>query len=466
MRRIAFLWAPVLGAGLLFACGGTGDRDAGTTAPPRAWPNSASPLIAPSPAAATASAPPPAAPVGPFPGPAIEQVTVEPAIRVRIRSAELNLTVRSEREVRVAGPGALTSQGKVFRYATPLSVARVDGSWLIRDGGGRSVRWRLPELLIECDLGGSLELGGVNYPRRLVLVPRVNPQQQETGRFDVVNHVPLETYLPGVIQKELYGSWPLETFKAQAVAARSYALWEKTIGADRHFDLESTQASQAYTGTATNPKATQAVAETRGQCLTWAGRVLPAFYSSSTGGTGQDALAAFPNRVEDLPPLHARDHGGWDADSPEYRWGPVVRSAATLSRRIAAWGKQESHAVAAMGQLARIEVATRSPLGRPVTFRLTDTSGRSYTLACELFRNACNYSAGGQLPLTKDQKLLSSHVEPVVAGGSVRFPSGRGYGHGVGMSQWGARTMAQAGHSYTAILGFYYPGAVVRVLYR
>ena len=387
---------------------------------------------------------------GPHLGPVVAALPREPAIRVRVQTRVREAVLTAETAVRVAGPREAAVPSKVYQFTTPLRIRRVEGHWELRDAAGRAMRWQLPQLLVECDEGGTIALGDKRYPRRLVLVPRTadtpGPALLEDGSFDVVNHVALETYLAGVIERELYGSWPLETFKAQAVAARSYAVWEQTIASDRHYDLESSTASQAYIGSASNPTAVRAVAETRGQFLTYRGRVVPAFYSSSTGGTGQDAVLAFPNRIEDLPPLRGRAHGAWDQDSPQWRWGPVQRDAATLTRRIAAWGRDQAHPVAELGRLSTIEVAGRNSVGRPAVYRLggVDKRGRavSFDLEAESLRVACNDTDNRRLPLPKGDRLLSSHLEVGVRGGSFTF-TGRGYGHGVGLSQWGAAPWAR-----------------------
>jgi len=481
MRRIAWLVVVkrvtggltvlALAAGLS-GCGGTGEPSSPTTPTARTWDRTG---LTPS---SSRASPPPAATHlggGPYPGPRVENIPREPALRVRVQTKAESLTIDAVRgnyegtsggestAVRVTGPRA--SGAKVYRYALPLSITLRDGAWVLRDAAGKGVRWRLPELLIECDDGEALQLGDRRYPRRLVLTPRQDAASSGVGWFDVVNHVPLETYLPGVIERELYASWPLQTFKAQAVAARSYALWEMTIGRGRHFDLESTTASQVYGGKASNPAALDAVRATRGQVIIFEGRVVPAFFSSSTGGLGQDALVAFPNRVDDIAPLRAREHGAWDQASPTYRWGPITRDRATLSRRIAGWGKRQKHAAAKLGPLQRIEVAARNRVGRPAQYVLTDTSGQRILLGCEMLRNASNFTREGEIPLDNQQKLRSSHFDVAVSGGQVRFVNGRGHGHGVGLSQWGARAMAEAGHGYAAILRFYYPGAQVQAIY-
>ncbi|MEM6855076.1 MAG: SpoIID/LytB domain-containing protein [Planctomycetota bacterium] len=451
-------------------CGGSADNPGSSSPAVRTWDRTPAEIRTPAnPASRSALASPAAVHLGggPYPGPRLEQVPREPALRVRVQTKVESLTIDpipgESTALRITG--SRDSGAKVYRYTLPLTVTLREGAWVLRDAGGRGVRWRLSKLLIECDDGEALKLGDKRYPRRLVLTPRQDAAASGAGLFDVVNHVPLETYLPGVIERELYANWTLETFKAQAVAARSYALWEMTIGRSRHYDLESTTASQVYGGKASNTTAIQAVRATRGQVIAYEGRVVPAFFSSSTGGLGQDALVAFPNRVEDIAPLRAREHGAWDRDSPTYRWGPIVRDTATLSRRIAAWGLRRQHAVEKLGPLQRIEVVARNRVGRPAQFALIDTSGRRVLIACEHLRNACNFTREGEIPLEKGQRLLSSHFDVAVSGGQVRFTTGRGHGHGVGLSQWGAQAMAKAGHGYTAILGFYYPGARVTTIY-
>jgi len=180
----------------------------------------------------------------------------------------------------------------------------------------------------------------------------------------------------------------------------------------------------------------------------------------------QDARYAFPNRVEDIAPLRGREVGGWDAACPRYRWGSFTRHTATLSRRIAAWGRANKHAVAALNTLRVIEISETSPTGRPARFTLTDSTGRRYDLPPESFRFACNYRGAGMPAIAKDRLLYSSDVQATVAGGVVRFTGGQGFGHGVGLSQWGAQAMALAGHPHPAILAFYYPGSRLERAYR
>ena len=272
----------------------------------------------------------------------------------------------------------------------------------------------------------------------------------------MVNHVQLERYLPGVLDRELYSHWHPQTYQSQAIAARSYAAARLARTQRRHFDLEATQASQVYGGTTGNRKALLAVRETRGMVLTYSETVVPAYYSSCSGGAGQDAVVAFPD-APDMAPLRGRDHGVWGQDCPLFRWGPIKRDRGRLSRRLAAWGRHNAHPIGDLKHIGAIDIAARNSVQRPTKFRIRDAQGDMYELGPEFFRYAVNFRGPGAPPLSAKAKLPSSHVSAVVDGQQVRFVDGRGFGHGVGMDQFGAEAMARRGHTAPAILSFYYP---------
>jgi stage II sporulation protein D len=392
-------------------------------------------------------------------GPVLDTIDAQPAVRVRIVAGAANIAIGCDVAVTI-GPANRTSNPTRPRSFKPtLSIRYQEGAFIIHSVG-QSVRWALPVLRIDAPGSHTLSLGGRRYPRTLVIVPAAD------GRHvDVVNHLPLEQYLPGVLDHELYGSWHEQTFRAQAIAARSYAIWERHLKPQRHYDLEATTASQVYGGKVQNPKAIAAVKSTRGQVLVFEGRVLPAFYSSCVGTIGQDAAIAFPEVAPNIAPLRSGKRGPWDNQSPHYRWGAIYRSRVTLIRRLAAWGKANSHDVAKLRNIVAIGVSHRNAAGRPARFRVTDGSGRTFALAAESFRFACNYQAA-QLPrLNKKQQLKSSHVDVAIAGKQIAFTNGRGFGHGVGLSQWGAQALAARGYKASAILNFYYPGAQIRTAY-
>lgn len=419
---------------------------------------------------------PVAAPLGDQPvirvGPPVVAVRTEPQMRVRIGWGETSTKITAAGGAGGLRIGPPQDWNAARTFASPVTVSRRGGEFILTTGDGQSLAWALPVLRIEAATDGIYGVGvdGVEYPHLLMLhgVREADAQGRPTGKwlnsFDVVNHVDLEAYLPGVLDKELYKAWHPTTFKAVAIAARSYALFSARKFAARHYDLEAGQASQAYNGRVSNAKAIDAARETRGQVLSWDGSVLPAYYSAASGGVGQDAVYAFPDGA-DIPPLRGRVQGGWDAQCRFYRWGPVARGKTELSRRIAEWGRLTGHPVAALREITAIQVTAQSSAGRPAQFTLTDSAARRYALRPEDFRFACNQEGAGQPKLSETQTLKSSHVTVQIAGDTVRFIDGKGFGHGVGLSQWGAQAMAEKGYDADAILAFYYPGAAVQKLY-
>ena len=400
--------------------------------------------------------------------PTITSVSREPVVRVRIEKNQTRIDISSAAGLTV-GPVHPSTQTSDRRYPAAVAVTLSEGSFLITDTDRRTIRWALPTLRITpLSPARPLIIHGRAYPGSIVLTPIKNKQGRPTGRMDAVNHLGMESYLPGVVERELYGSWEPATFRAAVIAARSYAVFEMSLNTQRHFDLEAGQASQAYAGHASNPKAADAVARTRGMLLEYQGCVVPAFYSSACGGVGQDAVTAFTwlKGLPDIAPLRGRSHGADCQASSKYRWGPVMRNKLTLARRIRAWGESQNHPVKALRGIRDIRIADANPAGRPSAFAVTDNAGLTYTLGPEQFRQACNHSAPGIGAVNKVQQLYSSFVKVRVGPSSVTFHDGRGYGHGVGLCQFGAQALAKQGKNAFDILQFYYPGARVVRAYQ
>ncbi|MEQ9453924.1 MAG: SpoIID/LytB domain-containing protein [Phycisphaeraceae bacterium] len=396
-------------------------------------------------------------------GPAVAGVIGEPVLRVRIQRGERGVRIEDAGPYEVGvvtGPGSLR-EGRVMRG--PLGFARAADRVLVTDGSGATAGFEVSSVGVRRADGGAIRLGTRSYPGLLAVTPAWR-SEAGSDRLDVMNHVPMETYLPGVLVGELYGSWEPATFRAQAIAARTYAVFSSSQTASRSYDLESTTASQVYTGGTEAAKPLAAAEATRGVLLVYQGAVVPAFYSADSGGIAQSAWDAFGDVVQ-MAPLRARMHYDVGADSPHARWGPIDRSLATLSDRIVAWGVANNHAVGRKRGLVNLEVTERTVGGRPVQFAVVDLDGAVYTLRAEQFRNACNFARSPLPALDRSQVLKSSFVEVAVEGSRVVFSNGRGFGHGVGLSQWGAQDMAERGYDHDEILGFYYPGAELRKVY-
>ncbi|MDX1681933.1 MAG: SpoIID/LytB domain-containing protein [Phycisphaeraceae bacterium] len=405
--------------------------------------------------------PPPSEP--PRVGPLTRNVEADPDLRVRIVNGANEIRIDSPNHVRVGSPGA--DQEKATRvFNTPLVVRHNDQGFVLESVGGGIWRWRLDQLELHPVGAGTLKIGQRSVPGFVQLHGRRTAGNRALERLDAVNHVKLEAYLPGVVAAELYPKWNDETFAAQAIAARSYALWERHIHRHRHYDLEATTASQAYAGTTTNRRVTRAVRRTRGEVVTFADRVLPTFYSSACGGTGQDAAAVIP-AAPDLPPLRGRPHGPFCQKSEWYRWGPIVRNRQTLTQRLVAWGREKDHSLQHLRGIERIDVVRENNVGRPTRIRVTDTNKRRHVINAEWFRFACNYPTRTLPAPSREQNIRSSHVTIRTGDQRVVFHDGRGFGHGAGLCQWGAEGLAKRGYGYRRILLYYYPEAELLKLY-
>ncbi|MEX0654414.1 MAG: SpoIID/LytB domain-containing protein [Phycisphaeraceae bacterium] len=399
--------------------------------------------------------------------PEVGAVASEPTMRVRVQARVAEVALEGGEWVHFDRAEGDDSFDDHLSLGSPVTVTH-DGEQFQLRTGSRGYAWRTSRLRVRTGFPPSgIGLNGDRYPGVLELVALAGRDGRPTGRFDVVNHVPMETYLPGVLERELFGSWDLDAFKAQAIAARSYALFERGLNADRHYDIQATTASQVYGGAASNPKAIEAARQTRGMVLTHDGRVVPGFYSSCCGGLTQTATSAFPRFGNTLAITPLR--GGVACDycraSPNYRWGPIEREADVLARRIAVWGELNDDPVAALEGLRSVRMTHRSPAGRPARFEVVDERGRRFMLPAEQFRFACNRMLVGEEGMGREMQLLSSHVRVSVQGDRVRFDDGRGFGHGAGMCQWGTQGMARAGYAGRAIVEHYYPDAEVRRVY-
>ena len=179
------------------------------------------------------------------------------------------------------------------------------------------------------------------------------------GFLRVVNHVPLEVYLQGVVAGEVPHTWPTEALKAQAVAARSYAL--ATLVKGKPFDLYADVRSQVYLGVAgEQPRTTDAVRATGGQVVLYGGKVATTYYFSTSGGRTASAADVFGFSV---PYLVSRPDP-WDKSSPYHRWGPVLLGARALRSKLQAEGRI----------LDAVGVKTPSGRLRALTLHTTDGS--------------------------------------------------------------------------------------------
>ncbi|MBI4608606.1 MAG: SpoIID/LytB domain-containing protein [Candidatus Rokubacteria bacterium] len=299
----------------------------------------------------------------------------------------------------------------------------------LKDGGVEAEGRRLQAVRLRPEGSRGLRVNGREYPGILEIL-------RNGGGLAVVNELPLEEYLVGVLRAEASDRWPLEMLKAQAVVARTYAAYHRKLNVAKPFHLVATTAHQQYAGRV--PPASPvwfAVKETEGEVLLWEGQLFPAFYHTESGGHTEDPRRVFEaNNMPALKPV--RDD--FSGTSPHYSWS-LDLPLSQLTDLLRKGG-------VAVGSVVRIEVLERGPSLRVVRLAVHGTRGTAVLRGTDFRR------------LVGNDSLKSTFFAVAVDGKYARFV-GRGYGHGVGLSQWGAKAMAEQGHRYRQILKFYYPGA-------
>jgi stage II sporulation protein D len=278
---------------------------------------------------------------------------------------------------------------------------------------------------------GPLRMGG----RVLSAVAVV----ERTGAgLRLIEELPLDDYVAGVLSGELPASFPAEAQKAQAVAARTYALVKKieAEGASRSFHLGANVLSQVYVGGASNPAARAAAAATRGEVLVQGNEPVEAYFHSACGGRTERGLDALGR---ELPYLVSVPCGSCH-DAPGARW-TFTRSGVELGKALGLGGPVTGLRVTeltASGRVARVEL---------------QVGGQRVGLTAVDLRQRLGWS-----------RLPSLAFQVKEKGGAFTF-TGRGQGHGAGLCQWGAAGMAREGKGYREILRRYYPGTELVRLY-
>ncbi|HXG02026.1 MAG TPA: SpoIID/LytB domain-containing protein [Candidatus Binatia bacterium] len=281
---------------------------------------------------------------------------------------------------------------------------------------------------------GPLRFAGRDYPSPLEIV-------RNGAGLAVINELPLEDYLVGVLIAEAGDRWPAEALRAQAIAARTYAAHHRRIAAGKLYHLVASTAHQQYAGLApAGSPARSAVLETAGQVLRWEGAVFPAFYHTESGGYTEDPRTVFaaPNMPALRPVVCPFSVG-----SPHYYW-TLDLPVADLTERLRRGGVD-------VGRITGVEVAERTLSLRATAVTVRGTRGAA-RLRGNDFRRLVGYD------------VLKSTLFAVAVDGERASFAGRGYGHGVGLCQWGAKAMAEQGYTAAQILEFYYPGTVLGAL--
>ncbi|MFZ5802180.1 MAG: SpoIID/LytB domain-containing protein [Candidatus Omnitrophota bacterium] len=318
-------------------------------------------------------------------------------------------------------------------YDNPLFQGAQIVKTRVRVEGGKIVlgaqKFSGEGLRIESD--GPLQVDGKTY-RDSILFRRVSD-----GTLKVINDLPLEDYLKGVLPSEMISSWHGEALKAQAVASRTYAVFNMIEKADQDYDVTSDVLHQVYRGQGgEHPATDKAVDHTRGQILTYQGKIFPAYFHSTSGGATARAHDVWD--VEAHPSLMGvRDE--FSSDSKHYRWQQEF-SEKTILDKLRLQGYS-------LSGIDRMQAVDPDDFGRARKI-LVVSGGKEYRFRSSDFRM---WMGAGDWKSTK--------ITGITKNGGRFTVKGAGWGHGVGLCQYSAKKLAEIGYSYQRILAFFYPGS-------
>lgn len=280
----------------------------------------------------------------------------------------------------------------------------------------------------------------------------------------IINELPVEDYLCGVVPSEMPASYELEALKAQAVCARSYAYRQMEDYAYPKYQAHVNDSTdyQVYNNSSQAKSSEKAVEETFGEMIRYKGKVVSAYYYSTSCGrtTNLEAWGTKPGKEYGyLKSVKVRgENGDYEKELPWYRWETVV-SVEKMSDLVELNTGKET------GTLKKIEVTKRGPGGVAVKLKATGSKG-SVTVETENKIRKALGGTGYEITRQDGSKTLSRELLPsafftIEKQGDEFVIQGGGFGHGIGMSQTGANEMAKQGKDYKEILNLFYSDVTI-----
>ncbi len=431
------------------------------------------------------------------------QAVQEPSMRVLLSKARVvRLRADGDQTFLVRGVGGTDQRMRSMEVS--LRDGRLWISGQMSNGSSRRTSSR-SAIEVHSDDPRGIWLGPRRYRGRLKFLMR-------NGQVQVVNHLGIETYLASVVGSEMPHQWPLPALQAQAVAARTYALRQRGKAGD--FDVKATVASQVYRGVESEtPSTIKAVQSTRSLVLVHAGRLINAVFHSSSGGKTEPSGEVWRHQLPYL--VSVADH---DQHSPVHRWNQrfdddelrdLFRETGGVKRlqvlKTSSTGRVRSARVqgprgsllltgrelrqrlglkSTMVQFKLINSATDPSSARlmnhsidsfehPRAHQLVEQSTQGEPPLIGLWQDSANGPLQADLaldlPVAPPPPLPRVKTSDVIQSRSglnseemVLEARGQGFGHGVGMSQWGAHGLALQGADFRQILLHYYRGAEIR----
>ena len=367
-------------------------------------------------------------------------------VRVRLQ--------RVQSKVSISGMGLrYTGASLPSRNQSGFVYQAINVSWTKTTGGFRN--WTV----IDRDSGATIakvrartfEIAGIGLRLNLQSVPdRLTLQPVSGNSADLIATMNIEDYVRGVLPAEMPANWPLEALKAQAIAARTFALYRRASRLNASYDLEADVMDQVFLMPLTSKteksdlkrlNVERAVKETRGMLLQdRKAHLFAAYFHADCGGQTEDAKTVWG----DAPSTGTAIDGACPI-SPHAKWNMAL-SSREITKKIngVIYGKSAL-------TIASLEPVNRSASGRVQNLKFTWSDGTVSILSAHQFRMALGH-----------EQLKSTNFEvSQLENGLFQF-SGRGFGHGVGLCQWGSKHLAQNGVGFKEILRHYYPKAQLR----
>ncbi len=349
------------------------------------------------------------------------------------KSIEIRILIKEKQKdikIKIGGKAYITEEKTNERYElvndSEYEIEAVDD--LFARINDYSVK--LPFYIENSNPHSYIEIDGIKYKGRFRIY-------SDSKRLNIVEHIDLERYLWGVLAPEMGSSWPKEALKSQAVAARTYAIY--SIKRGNEYDLTATTKHQLYTGFENiSPQIISAVSETKGEVLTYKGNLFPAYYHANSGGHTTNPSGAWD--CEKIPPLKGVKDP-YAKYSKNYSWSIFLPS-----KDITEFLNRQGNYVS---KIKNIRIYSKDKSGRAIKLLISTDKGNIRVEAKDLREFIGTFDI---------KSTFISKIEKRSLGFKIY---GRGWGHGIGLCQDGAKKMADLGFNYKKILEFYYPGSKI-----
>lgn len=408
-------------------------------------------------------------------------------------TAKATATIKSTSGFKLGSMNGLTFNSASTTNETTLNITYANGTYNVTNSSGKSV-YSGANVAAEA-ISGTTNFDGYDYYGAFSF------NAESSGKLTVINYANIEDYIKGVLPYEMSASWPIEALKAQAVCARSFVLGNLNKHKSYGFDVCNTTNCQVYHGTERADANTDSAADqTKGQILMYDGKLAVGYFFSSSGGATENNENVWGGTA--IPYLRGVVDIYEDASASSKNVWSVTLTAEQIADKLKSAGYS-------IGDVADVKVTKRTEMGNVNEVTVTNTTGKSVVIKNGNVRtvfglnsirytiNGDNSSSGGSTSsavyvngsgvtdgsfyaigadgnkayigsVNGKTVLTGSGTEKVSLSASTKAVStndyvfsGTGWGHNVGMSQYGARSMAKMGFNYTDILKFYFTGITI-----